>query len=105
MNLQEKDIKSVLYQLNERTKELNCVYEIDTILRHFDSEVDETINRLIEVIPNGFQFTDICKIKFIYKVIILQSHQIFPLFSFTKFINNYYVKNVHVHVSDVHFDK
>ncbi|HBF87950.1 MAG TPA: hypothetical protein DDX39_04835 [Bacteroidales bacterium] len=67
MNLQEKDIKSVLYQLNERTKELNCVYEIDTILRHFDSEVDETINRLIEVIPNGFQFTDICKIKFIYK--------------------------------------
>lgn len=66
MSIQEKDIKLVLHQLNERNKELNCIYEIDNLLRKFDSDINSTITELINIIPSGFQFTEICKVRFIY---------------------------------------
>jgi len=70
----DKDnITSLVKNLDERTKELNCIYQVDETLNDFDSEIDTVLNKVIEIIPNGWRFTDICKARIVYNNLELYS--------------------------------
>ncbi len=60
---QKKSINKLLFSLQERAKELNCYYAVQSILSCPDLSLDETCQRLLEVIPPGWQYPDICRIK------------------------------------------
>ncbi len=62
----QDNITSLIKNLDERTKELNCIYQVDEVLNDFDSEIEIVLKKIIEIIPNGWRYTDICKAKIVF---------------------------------------
>ncbi len=60
------EIQAALASLNERAKELNCLYEIDEIFRNYSSPLDEILISLCKAIPKGWQHVDICRAMIVY---------------------------------------
>ncbi len=55
---QEKEI--LTYSLNERVKELTCLYTIASIFETTDISLDKMFNQVVNSIPPGWQYSDIC---------------------------------------------
>jgi predicted nucleotidyltransferase len=51
----------LLASLQEREKELNCLYEVEQILANPELPLVEAFKQVIEVIPPGWQYPDICR--------------------------------------------
>jgi len=60
---EKRSTNKLLNSLQERAKELDCLYQIDDILSHFNQPLDQVCNKLIEAIPPGWQYPDICKVR------------------------------------------
>jgi hypothetical protein len=60
MKDQTKSAIKLLEALAERAKELTCLYAIEEILKEPDADVDQICDRVIEAIPPGWQFPEIC---------------------------------------------
>lgn len=69
----EIEIKTILNNLNERKKELNCIYRVSDILSDTDNSLDDIFHRLIAIIPYGWQFSDICTVQIIYEDKVFQT--------------------------------
>jgi hypothetical protein len=54
-------INSLLLSLQERAKELECFYAVQDILAVSEEPVETICNRLLKVIPPGWQHPDLCK--------------------------------------------
>jgi predicted nucleotidyltransferase len=52
-----------LKPLQERAKELKCIYDIEETLRNPEFSFSEAINQLLVIIPNGWQFPTICHVQ------------------------------------------
>jgi hypothetical protein len=60
MNKEKQSIDKLIWGLQERAKELNCLYKIEELMNKPDSHIDEVCQRIIEAIPPGWQYPDIC---------------------------------------------
>lgn len=66
--IQEEPIRNIrLEKLTEREKELNCLYKVEEILRNNHHKLDYVLNRLLEVIPGGWQYTTICEVEITFE--------------------------------------
>lgn len=65
MSQEKQSIEKLLDALRERAKELNCLYRVEEILSNLDDPLDEIIPEIIQAIPPGWQFPDICEAKII----------------------------------------
>jgi len=63
MKDQTKSAIKLLEALTERAKELTCLYAIEEILKEPDTDIDQVCDRVIEAIPPGWQFPQICVAK------------------------------------------
>jgi pyruvate,water dikinase len=63
MASQKKPLDRLLDSLQERSKELNCLYRIEEILSQFDESLEEIIVQIIQVIPSGLQYPERCEVK------------------------------------------
>ena len=70
-----KSVDQLLIDLRERAKELNCIYEIQQILTHFDSPVDIICKNIIEAIPAGWQYPEVCNARIEYYGEIYKSQE------------------------------
>lgn len=52
--------------LQERAKELLCLYKVDEILRTEGTSWDEKFEGMLEVIPPGWQYTEACQVRISY---------------------------------------
>ncbi len=50
-------------QLNERAKELNCLYEIDKITSRFELELQQVLSEIVAIIPQGWRYPEMCKVE------------------------------------------
>ncbi len=57
----EKPVDRLIHDLRERAKELNCLYEIQEILGSPEASIDEVFNRIIKILPPGWQYPDVCQ--------------------------------------------
>ena len=64
---------SLINQLQERAKELNCLYEIQELLSDKEKDTGAVLNGIIQVIPSGWQYPDICAARIVYRQIQAQS--------------------------------
>jgi pyruvate,water dikinase len=62
----EKSIDSLLHDLRERAKELNCLYEVQELLGNSGITIDEILEGIIRVIPPGWQYPDVCQAEIVY---------------------------------------
>jgi hypothetical protein len=60
-------MKELLKQLTERAKELNCLYEVDEILKDFTSDLRTVLSNLLEAVHPGWQYVDVCKARICYR--------------------------------------
>jgi hypothetical protein len=66
MKNKEKSLGDLLYALGERAKELNCLYHVEEVLTRRDTNFDAVFQGVIEAIPPGWQFPDICRARIVY---------------------------------------
>ena len=55
----ETPIERILHDLQERAKELNCLYRVDEILGREDTTVDDALQELVQALPPGWQYPDV----------------------------------------------
>ncbi len=60
MTERERPEETLLTSLQERAKELNCLYEVEQILARLDLPLDEAFQQVVDVIPPGWQYPDVC---------------------------------------------
>ena len=66
MNDKKKSVDKLITSLQERAKELNCLYCIDEILKEMEDPLDVIFSKIIEAIPPGWQYPDVCQAKIIF---------------------------------------
>ena len=62
----DESVDRLIYQLKERAKELNCLYEVQALLNNPENELQDIFEGLVKVIPPGWQYPDICQAKIIF---------------------------------------
>lgn len=60
MSKDKQRIDRLIWGLQERAKELNCLYKIEEVMNKPDSDIDEVCQQIIKAIPPGWQYPDIC---------------------------------------------
>ena len=55
-----KNIDTLIWFLSERAKELNCLYKIEELLNRPDATLADICKGVIEAIPPGWQYPDVC---------------------------------------------
>jgi hypothetical protein len=56
----ERSLDAILRDLQERAKELNCLYRVDEILNRAELVQEDALRALLDVIPPGWQYPEIC---------------------------------------------
>jgi pyruvate,water dikinase len=56
----------LLHDLRERAKELNCLYEVQELLNRPNATIDDICQGIIQVIPPGWQYPDVCQAEVAY---------------------------------------
>jgi pyruvate, water dikinase len=59
--------------LEERAKELNCMYAVEEALQNTNSSLDEVFNKIIKILPSGMQFEESCLVKIVYQDFVYTS--------------------------------
>lgn len=73
MNKENKPIDKLMIELQERAKELNCLYKVEDSLNRSDISLRQAFHTIVDAIPLAFQYSDICKAKIIYGEIVYQT--------------------------------
>lgn len=66
-------IDHLVLELHERAKELNCLYTIEDSLNRSDISMRQAFHTVINAIPLGWQFSNVCKAKLVYGEIVYQT--------------------------------
>ena len=61
MTKQDKPSEHILQSLQERAKELNCLYQVEEILSRPEDSIDDVGRQIVEILPKGYQHSDVCR--------------------------------------------
>ena len=59
--MNEKPWKQIIDDLTERARELNCLYQIEELLSDTEADLDELLQKIVEIIPSGWQYAPLCR--------------------------------------------
>jgi hypothetical protein len=66
-------LDSLIHELKERAKELNCLYEVQELLGTPNIALDDLCRGIIKALPPGWQYPDICEAQLAYSEKIYQT--------------------------------
>lgn len=66
MNNVAKPIQSIIDNLQERAKELNCLYRIEELFGDLEISLEKIFHEIIDAIPSGWQYPDICQARIVF---------------------------------------
>ena len=61
MNLERTRQPDASWSLEQRAKELSCLYELEEVLSRPFSSVGEVCTEIVRILPSALQYTDVCK--------------------------------------------
>src|SRR5664279_2535117 len=67
MTRDETQVGIILRELQERAKELNCLYKVDELLNRPELSLDEIFRGIIQVLPPGWQHPHDCQARIIFE--------------------------------------
>ncbi len=68
MNGETDDLfRKALGGLRERAKELRCLYAVEELLQNPETPPEEVFEKLLKVIPSGWQYTTVCEPRILYE--------------------------------------
>lgn len=65
---------TLIYTLREREKELNCLYKVDEVLANHQLSIPEMFERIVDIIPFGWQYPELCRAKIVVNHCSYQTH-------------------------------
>ena len=74
----EVQVGVILRELQERAKELNCLYKVDELLNRPDLSLEEIFRAMIEVLPPGWQYPHDCQARIIFEDQVTQPPDFLP---------------------------
>ena len=74
----ERPVEKLLASLQERAKELNCLYEVEQVLARLELPVEEALQAVVDAIPPGWQYPDVCRVRIALGDRIVQSPDFRP---------------------------
>jgi hypothetical protein len=60
MDQRRDAIDNIIESLQERAKELNCLYNVHELINRPEASIDEVCRGLLETIPRGYQYPSVC---------------------------------------------
>jgi len=69
----EKNLEKLLTSLQERAKELNCLYEVEALCNRPKLGLAEVCRRVARVLPTGWQYPDVCQGEVVYEGYVYRS--------------------------------
>lgn len=63
MSSQDTPIQQLVESLQERAKELNCLYSVDEILADSTRTLAEICHQIVEALPPGWRYPDACAVR------------------------------------------
>ncbi|HMK24194.1 MAG TPA: GAF domain-containing protein, partial [Terriglobales bacterium] len=78
MKPEDNQFGSMLHALQERAKELNCLYQVGELLSHPERPLDEILRSIIEILPPGWQFPHDCQARVIFEGRLIQNADYCP---------------------------
>ncbi len=67
MTQPKKSFDKLVVSLEERVRELNCLYEIEEVLVIPDLSTHDALSQIVNLIPIGWQYPEVCRAKIIYQ--------------------------------------
>ena len=67
MKPDEPQFGTMLHALQERAKELNCLYQVGELVGQSDRPIDEIFRDIIEVLPPGWQYPHECQARILFE--------------------------------------
>jgi pyruvate, water dikinase len=60
-----RSIDKLISALEERAKELNCLYQVEDLLSDNLQPIENVYENLLDIIPTGWQYVDVCLVRII----------------------------------------
>lgn len=73
MTVHESQQGDSLHPLQERAKELNCLYRVGELLNLQDAPVEEILRGIVEVMPSGWQYPELCEVAITLEDTVIRS--------------------------------
>ena len=71
--LAEREREVLIHALGERVKELTLLQKVARLVQDHDTPVDETLRKIVSLIPSGFQYPDVCAARIVIDGVICAS--------------------------------
>jgi predicted nucleotidyltransferase len=79
-----KSLDNLVYSLKERAKELTCLYNVEELFTKSDTTIDEICRGIIQAIPPGWQYPEICEAEITVGTAVYQT----PTFKSTPWVQS-----------------
>ena len=67
MNAPDNQVDRILKALQERAKELNCLYRVDERLGQAGSSLKEALRDIVRLLPSGYQYPESCHARILFE--------------------------------------
>jgi pyruvate, water dikinase len=78
MNRDEGQVANILHDLQERAKELNCLYRVDELLNQAELPVEQILRGIVEILPPGWQYPHDCQARVLFENLTIESENFRP---------------------------
>jgi hypothetical protein len=65
MSQEEFQRVKIVHALQERAKELNCLYRVGELLSQPDRDIEDIFRAIIQIIPSGWQYPGLCQARIV----------------------------------------
>ena len=72
MSRDDTQVGMILRELQERAKELNCLYKVDELLNRPDLSLEDVFRGIIAVLPPGWQYPHDCQARIVFEDKVIQ---------------------------------
>src|SRR3974390_3002433 len=73
MNKDEIQVATILHELQERAKELNCLYRVDELLNQSELPLEQILRGIVEILPPGWQYPHDCQARIVFENMTVES--------------------------------
>jgi hypothetical protein len=68
MSGHDSQLGTALHDLRERTKELNCIYQVNDLLSSAERPLDEVLQGIVGLLPPAWQYPEECQAQIVYRI-------------------------------------
>ncbi|MCB0281950.1 MAG: nucleotidyltransferase domain-containing protein [Calditrichaeota bacterium] len=62
-----KSFDKLIVSLEERVRELNCLYEIEEVLARPELSINDALQEIVNIIPVGWQYPEVCRVQILHR--------------------------------------